>query len=201
MGYRLYQNGQMFKMLSYFDYMVFLQAVFCTKHFYAFRRIILSMFLRRKKLKITCPFCMAYRLTKMERSSKCSNISTIWCFCRQFFAQKNSFAFRRSIFNMFLQKQKSKIACSFYMGYRLTKMENLQKCFQISTIWCFCRRFLKKNNSMHSVKSFSACFCEEKVEHNLPILYGESSKCSHSSTIWCFCRRFFAQNISMHSAE
>ena len=53
-------------MLSYLDYLVFLQAVFCTEQLYAFRRIIFSMFLRKKKLKITCPFCMGYRLTKME---------------------------------------------------------------------------------------------------------------------------------------
>ena len=53
-------------MLSYLDYLVFLHAVFCTQQLYAFRRIIFSMFLRKKKLKITCPFCMGYRLTKME---------------------------------------------------------------------------------------------------------------------------------------
>ena len=53
-------------MLSYLDYLVFLQAVFCTEQLYAFRRIIFGMFLRKKKLKITCPFCMGYRLTKME---------------------------------------------------------------------------------------------------------------------------------------
>ena len=54
-------------MLSYLDYLVFLHAVFCTEQLYAFRRIIFSMFLRKKKLKITCPFCMGYRLTKMRR--------------------------------------------------------------------------------------------------------------------------------------
>ena len=53
-------------MLSYLDYLVFLHAVFCTEQLYAFRRIIFSMFLRKKKLKITCSFCMGYRLTKME---------------------------------------------------------------------------------------------------------------------------------------
>ena len=53
-------------MLSYVDYLVFLQALFGTEQLYALRRIIFSMFLRKKKLKITCPFCMGYRLTKME---------------------------------------------------------------------------------------------------------------------------------------
>ena len=53
-------------MLSYLDYLVFLQAVFCTEQLYAFRRIISNMFLKKKKLKITCPVCMGYRLTKMD---------------------------------------------------------------------------------------------------------------------------------------
>ena len=56
-------------MLSYLDYLVFLHAVFCTEQLYAFRRIIFSMFLRKKKLKITCLFCMGktyQKLTKME---------------------------------------------------------------------------------------------------------------------------------------
>ena len=56
-------------MLSYLDYLLFLHAVFCTEQLYAFRRIISSMFLRKKKLKITCTFCMGktyQKLTKME---------------------------------------------------------------------------------------------------------------------------------------
>ena len=53
-------------MLSYLTYLVFLHAVFCTEQLYAFRRIIFSMVFRKKMLKITCPFCMGYRLTKME---------------------------------------------------------------------------------------------------------------------------------------
>ena len=53
-------------MPSYLDYLVFLHAVFCTEQIYAFRKIIFSMSLRKKMLKIYGPFCMGYRLTKME---------------------------------------------------------------------------------------------------------------------------------------
>ena len=53
-------------MLSYLDHLVFLHAVLCTEQLYAFRRSIFSMVFGKKKLKITCPFCMGYRLTKME---------------------------------------------------------------------------------------------------------------------------------------
>ena len=35
-------------MLSYLDYLVFLDAVFCIENVYAFGRIILSMFLQKK---------------------------------------------------------------------------------------------------------------------------------------------------------
>ena len=49
------------------DYLVFLDVFFCTEQLYAFRRIIFSMVLRKKKLKITGPFCMGYGLTKMRR--------------------------------------------------------------------------------------------------------------------------------------
>ena len=102
-------------MLSYLDYLVFLHLVFCTEQLYAFRRIIFSMVFQKKKLKITCPFCM---------------------------------------------------------GYRLTKMEDLQNALISRLFGVFGLGFLKQNNSMHSVESFSACFCEKKVENNLPSLNG-----------------------------
>ena len=53
-------------MLSYLDYLVFLDAVFGTEQLYAFHRIIFIIVLRKKKLKITCSFSMGYTLTKME---------------------------------------------------------------------------------------------------------------------------------------
>ena len=76
-------------MLSYLDYLVFLQAVFCTEQLYAFRRIIFSMFLRKKKLKITCPFCMGYRLTKWRIFKMLSYLDYL-VFRTRFFAQNNS---------------------------------------------------------------------------------------------------------------
>ena len=251
-------------MLSYLDYLVFLHAVFCTQQLYAFRRIIFSMFLRKKNLKINCPFCVGYGVTKMEDLQN-ALISRLFGVFDAVFCTEQLYAFRRVIFSMFLRRKKLKITCPFCMGYRLTKMEDLQNAlisrlfgvfargflhrttlcipqihFQhgfakkkvennlpilhglqtyrnggsskeshISTIWCFFTRVFAKNNSMHSVELFSACFCEKKkVENNLPILHGlqiyrngGSSKCSHISTIWCFCTRFFAQNNSMHSVD
>ena len=92
-------------MLSYLDYLLFLQAVFCTEQLYAFHRIIFSMFLQKKKVKITCPFCM---------------------------------------------------------GYRLTKMEDLQNALISRLFDVFGGGFFAQNNSMQSVESFSMCCCEKK---------------------------------------
>ena len=131
-------------MLSYLDYLVFLHALFCTEQLYALRRIIFSKFLRKKKLKITCPFCMGYRLTKMRGSSKCSHISTIWFFCTRIFGPEQLYAFRRIIFSMFLRKKKLRITCPFCMGYRLTKMEDLQNALISRLFGVFARGFLHR---------------------------------------------------------
>ena len=53
-------------MLSYLDYLVFLEAVFCTEQLYAFPRIIFSMFVRKEKVENNLPISMGYGLTKME---------------------------------------------------------------------------------------------------------------------------------------
>ena len=112
-------------MLSYLDYLVFLHAISCTEQLYAFCRIIFSMFLRKKKLKITCSFCMGYRLIKMEDLQMLSYLDYL-VFLHAVFCTEQLYAFRRIIFSMFLRKKKLKITCPFCMGYRLTKMEDLQ---------------------------------------------------------------------------
>ena len=214
-------------MLSYLDYLVFFYAVFCTENLYAFRRIIFSMFLRKKKLKITCPFCMGYRLTKMEDlqnalisrlfgvfargflhrttlcipqnhfqhvfakkkvennllilhglqtyqnggSSKCCHISTIWCFCTWFFAQNNCTHSVESFSACFCEK-KLKITCPFCMGYRLTKMEDLQNALTSRLFGVFARGFLHRTTLRIPQNHFQHVFAKKKVENNLPILHG-----------------------------
>ena len=194
-------------MLSYLDYLVFLDAVFCTEQLYAFRRIIFSMVLRKKKLKITCPFCMVYRLTKMEDLQN-ALISRLFGVFAGGFCTEQLYAFRRIIFSMFLRKKNLKITCPFCMGYRLTKMEDLQNALISRLFDVFARGFLHRTTLCIPWNHFQHVFAKKKVENKLPILRGlqtyengGSSKCSHISTIWCFCRRFFAQNNSMHSVE
>ena len=132
-------------MLSYLDYLVFLHAVFCTEQLYAFRRTSFSMFLRKKKLKITCPFCICYRLTKMEDLQNALISRLFGVFARGFLIEQ-LYAFRRIISSMFLRKKKLKITCPLCMGYRLTKMEDLQNAL-ISRLFCvFARGFLHRTN-------------------------------------------------------
>ena len=130
-------------MLSYLDYLVFLQAVFCTQQHYAFRRIIFSMFLRKKNLKITCPFCMGYRLTKMEDLQNALTSRLFGVFARGFITEQ-LYTFRGIIFSMFLRKKKLKITCPFCMGYRLTKMEDLQNALISRLFGVFARGFLHR---------------------------------------------------------
>ena len=102
-------------MLSYLDYLVFFHAVSCREQIYAFLRIIFSMFLRKKKLKITCPFCM---------------------------------------------------------GYRLTKMEDLQNPLTSRLFGVFARGFLHRATLYIPWNNFQHVFAKKKVENNLPILHG-----------------------------
>ena len=92
-------------MLSHLDYLVFLHAVFCTEQLYLFRRIIFSIFLRKRKLKITCSFCMGYGLSKMEDLQN-ALISRLFGVFARGFLRRTLYAFRRIIFSMFLQKKK-----------------------------------------------------------------------------------------------
>ena len=197
-------------MLSYLDYLVFLHAVFCTEQLYAFRRIIFSMFLRKKKLKITCPFCMGYRLTKMEDLQN-ALISRLFGVFARGFLHRTTLCIPQNNFEHVFAKKKLKITCSFYMGYRLAKMEDLQNALISRLFGVFAPGFLHRTTLCIPQNHFQHVFAKKKVENNLPIFHGQnlpktyqirgSSKCSHIWTIWCFCTWFFAQNNSMHSVE
>ena len=194
-------------MLSYLDYLVFLHPVFCTEQLYAFRRIIFSMFLRKKKLKITCSFYMGYRLTKMEDLQNYLISRLCGVFARGFL-HRTTLCIPQNHFQHVVRKKKLKITCSFCMGYRLTKMEDLQNALISRLFGVFARGFLNRTTLCIPQNNLQHVFAKKKVENHLPILHGlqtyqngGSSKCSHISTIWCFCTRFFAQNNCMHSIE
>ena len=149
-------------MLLYVDSLVFLHAVFCTEQLYAFRRIIFSMFLRKKKVENNLLILHGLQTYQNGGSLKCSNISTIWCFCTSFFAQNNSMHSVESFSACFCEKKKVENNLPILHGLQTYQNGGSSKCSHISTIWCFCTRFFAQNNSMHSVESFSACFCENK---------------------------------------
>ena len=150
---------------------------------------------------------MGYRLTKMENLQNALIYRLYGVFARGFL-HRTTLCIPQKHFQHVFAKKKVENNLPFLHGLQTYQNGRSSKCSPISTIWCFCRRFLKQNNSVHSVKSFSACFWEKKFENNLAIFCGlltyqngESSKCSYISTIWRFCKQFFAQNNSMHSAE
>ena len=148
-------------MLSYLDYLVFLHAVFCTEQLYAFRRIIFSMFLRKKKLKVTCPVCMDYRLTKMEDLQN-ALISRLFGPFGRGFLQRTTPCIPQNHFQHVFAKKKVENNLLILHGLQTYQNGESSKCSHISTIWCFCTRFFAQKNFMHSIESFSACFCEKK---------------------------------------
>ena len=185
---------RIFKMLSYLDYLVFLHAVFCTEQLYAFRRIIFSMFLRKKKLKITCPFCMGYRLTKMEDLQN-ALISRLFGVFARGFLHRTTLCIPQNHFQHVFANKKIENNLPVLHGLQTYQNGRSSKCSHISPIWCFCARFFC-TEQLYAFRTiiFSMFLRKKKVENNLHILHGlqtyqngGSSKCSHISTIWCFC--------------
>ena len=130
-------------MLSNLDYFVFLHEFFCTEQLYWFCKIIFSMFLQKKKLKKTCPFCMGYRLSKMEDFQNALYLDYL-VFFHGFFFTEQLYWFCTIIFSMFLEKKKLKKTCPFCMGYRLTKMEDVQNALISRLFGGFARGFLHR---------------------------------------------------------
>ena len=58
------------------------------------------------------------------------------------------------------------------MGYRLTKMENLQNALISRLFGVFARGFLHRTSFCIPQKHFQHVFAEKKVENNLLILHG-----------------------------
>ena len=148
-------------MLSYLDYLVLLDGVFCREQLPAFRRIIFSMFLGKKKLKITGSFCMGYRLTKMEDLQN-AVISRLFGVFARGFLHRRILCIRQNHFQHVFAKKKVENNLSILHGLQSYQNGGSSKCSHIWTICCFCTRFFAQNNSMHSVESFSACFFEKK---------------------------------------
>ena len=158
-------------MLSYLDYLVFLQAVFCTEQLYAFRRIIFSMFLRKKKLKITCPFCMGYRLTKMEDLEN-ALISRLFGVFARGFLHRTTLCIPQNHFQHVFAKKKVENHLRILHGYSFTKMEDLQNALISRLFGVFARGFLNRTTLCIPQNHFQHVFAKKKVENNWLILHG-----------------------------
>ena len=58
------------------------------------------------------------------------------------------------------------------MGYRLTKMEDLQNAVTSRLFGVFARGFLHRTTLCIPMNHFQHVFAKKKVENNLPILHG-----------------------------
>ena len=159
-------------MLSYLDYLVFLHAIFCTEQLYAFRKIIVSMFLRKKKVENNLAILHGVQTYQNGGSSKCSHISTLWCFCRRFFAEKISLHSAESFLACFCEKKKLKITCPFCMGYRLTKMEDLQNALISRLFGVFAGGFLNRTTLCIPQNHFQHVFTKKKLKITCPFCMG-----------------------------
>ena len=183
-------------MLSYLDYLVFLHAVFCTEQLYAFRRIIFSMFLRKKKLKITCPFSMAQRLTKMEDIQN-AVISRLFGVFAGGLLNRTTLCIPQNHFQLLFAKKKVENNLPILHGLLTYQNVDLQNTVISRVLGVFARCFLHRTTLCIPQNQFQHVFAKKKVENNLPILHrlqtqrnGGSSKSSHSSTIWRFGGQF-----------
>ena len=148
-------------MLSYLDYLVFLHAVFCTEILYAFLRIIFSMFLRKKKLKITCPFCMGYRLTKMEDLQN-ALISRLFGVFARGFLHRTTLCFPQNHLQHVFAKKKVENNLPILHGLQTYQNGGSSKCSHISTIWCFCTRFFAQKTLCIPQNHFQQVFAKKK---------------------------------------
>ena len=130
-------------MLSYLDYLVFVHAVFCTEQLYAFPRIIFRLFLRKKKLKITCSFCMGYRLNKMENLQN-SLISRLHGVFEGGFLHRTFLCIPQNHFQHVFAKKKVENNFPIFHGLQTYQNGRSSKCCHISTIWCFAGGLLNR---------------------------------------------------------
>ena len=160
-------------MLSYLDYLVFLHAVFCTEQLYAFRRIIFSMFLRKKKLKITGSFFMGYRLTKMEDLQN-ALISRLFGVFARGFLHRTTLCIPQNHFQHVFAKKKVENNWVIFHGLQTYKMEDLQNALISRLFGVFARGFLHRTTLCIPQNHFQHVFAKKKVENNLPILDGQN---------------------------
>ena len=131
---------------------------------------------------------MDYRLTKIKDFQNALISRLFGVFACGFLYRTTLFISQNHFQHVFAKKKVENILHILH-GLQAYQDGGFSKCCHISTIWCFSMRFFAQNHSIYFLESFSACFCEKKVENNLPILHGLQayqdggfSKCSHIST-------------------
>ena len=146
-------------MLSYLDYLMFLHAFFCTEQLYGFLRIIFSLFLRKKKLKLTCPFCMGYRLPKMEDLQN-ALISRLFGVFARGFLHRTTLWVPQNHFQLVLAKKKVENNLPILHGLQTYQNGGSSKCSHISSV--FARGFLHRTTQWVVQNHFQHLFAKKK---------------------------------------
>ena len=118
----------------------------------------------KKKVENNLPIVHGLQAYKDGGFSKCSHISTIWCFYRRFFAQNNSIYFLQSFLACFFEK---KVENNLPILHGLQAYQNA---LIFRLIGVFTGGFLHRTTLFISQSHFQHVFAKKKVENNLPIL-------------------------------
>ena len=114
---------------------------------------------------------MGYRLTKMEDLQN-ALISRLFGVFARGFLHTTTLCIPQNHFQHVFAKKKLTITCPFCMGYRLTKMEDLQNALISRLFGVFARGFLHRTTLCIPQNHFQRVFAKKKVDNNLPILHG-----------------------------
>ena len=112
-------------MVSFLYQWVFLQGFFLHRTTLLFLYNHFEHLFAKKKLKINCPFCMGYRLTKMV-DFQSGLIPRMFGIFARGFLHRTTLLFMQNRFQHVFGKKKCKLNCPFCVGYKLTKTVDFQ---------------------------------------------------------------------------
>ena len=153
------------KKLPFFEYWVFLRAVFYTEQLKNDCRVFFSMFLRILNFDPKCQFCKGYSLCIVANFGRDEKLPFFeyWVFLRAVFCTEQLKNDCRVFFSMFLRILNFDPKCQFCKGYSLCIVANFgrdEKVAIFRILGVFESRFLTQNSLKTIVECFLACFWE-----------------------------------------
>ena len=163
MGYRLTKMADFQNALKSRLFGVFARGFLHRATLLSLQNHFQHVFCEKKKLKITCSFCMGYRLTKMIDFQYGLISLLVGVFARGFL-HRTTLLFLQNHFEHLFAKKKVENKLPILHGLQTYQNGRFSKWSHSSNVWNFCTRFFAQNNSIVHVESFSACFWEKKCK-------------------------------------